>query len=208
MRTRSSGREPPIGQEGEGVNSRADSSTAVHARCSRDTLADGGAESSREAGDHSSLAEAYSSIAVISTLLFGSASSCILAVEQDRSETLPNQIYVLILVVVCMCSALSTIVMTLQFYHIKRLSFNCGIKYLEEYTEGSYYLRHVSRGCTWFGLALHLAAFSVHIYGNSNSIFAKIESSMLLMCAIGVIAVWRNLTQLFMNAKRRSEKAG
>ena len=111
------------------------------------------------------VADAISSIAVVSALVFGFAASTFVAVMIDspgNEWTEQKRIggFCILMAIVSMMSGYATVYLSLQFYFLKRLN-SMEAELVEIYLTDTARERHFASGLTWTSLAFYFAALSL-----------------------------------------------
>eukprot|EP00966_Prymnesium_polylepis_P324154 7380238-Prymnesium_polylepis.1 len=102
-------------------------------------------------------AAAYSSIAIVSGLIFGfglSAFTQVLPANAAASTSLQNA-FLLLTSVIMILSGIATLVFSLQYYFITRLSV-ISPDAVAAFIRNTWLLRHAARGATWLSMTLVL----------------------------------------------------
>lgn len=160
-------------------------------------LTDGFAANFEESFVATDSAEAYSAIALMSTLVFGFATSNIISVLSNNMSGSNVTMFVLLMSISCVLSAYGMVVMTLQFYHIKRLTSlppEFRDQLISKFLSETFVFRNISRGLTWISLALYMFAMPFYALNNDQQFIFICMFFVFTLGACMVIAVWRMLS--------------
>ena len=118
-----------------------------------------------KAGKGTHTADAYSSIAVVSALVFGFATSTLTTalVELDVLDRPLLQAFALVLVLVIATSGFATCTLALQYYYIKRI-FDDEMVHgsaLGAFIDTTLRSRSAARVCTWLSLATYVGSLAL-----------------------------------------------
>lgn len=148
-------------------------------------------------------AEAYSSVALISTLVFGFATANITTVignKAGNSVSTAESMFIILMALSCILSAYGIVVMTLTFYHLKRLTSMPADKkqrIIQSYLAETFQFRNVARGTTWISLSLYLLAMPVYIYSIIKDVTIVILFVIFSFGSLLVFLVWRKFSKLY-----------
>lgn len=151
-------------------------------------------------GDGVDSSEAYSSIAVISALVFGFAVTTLVGVEGNRAQSGWYHVaFGFCMSLVCALSAYGLVVMSLSYYHVRRLRV-VAPEQISSFLKQTFLYRHVARGTTWVAVALYLVGLAIYAHMIYDTGPAVALSVLLGVAASSVVAVWLRLTDFYLRA--------
>ena len=146
-------------------------------------------------GNVSDSADAYNSIGLVAALVFGFASTNFYNAVENKSSAI-NLTFEILMAFVCVLSCYGMLVMTLQFYQLKRLQ-TTNPNQPASFLSATFIYRHTARAATWCSLLLFLVAMGVYGFLNNSNASALVLAAIFGFGAIASFAVWRRLADTF-----------